>query len=148
MKTCKRCNTEKPLEEFATRLRNKDSRQPYCKECKRSIDKKFYEGSDVRKQTMRENTRRAKERNRRYVWKYLESHPCVECGEGDPRVLDFDHLDRSTKRDTMASLKRSSRSIKTLDEEIAKCRVLCANCHRKHTYDQLGWSTYFTEEEK
>lgn len=82
--------------------------------------------------------KRHRQRNRAKVLEYLLEHPCVTCGEADPIVLDFDHLDRETKfKDISRMLSGHYSWVKILDE-INKCRVLCANCHRRHTYVQLG----------
>jgi hypothetical protein len=74
-------------------------------------------------------------RNRHYIYNYLREHPCAECGEADPVVLDFDHL-RDKSRDVAVLAKVSGRA--NLVAEIAKCRVLCANCHRRHTAERAG----------
>jgi hypothetical protein len=61
----------------------------------------------------------------------LEARSCVDCGEGDPVVLDFDH--RADKRGDVSKLAAWGVSIATLQREIAKCDVRCANCHRRRT---------------
>jgi hypothetical protein len=68
---------------------------------------------------------------KRRVRDYLLGHPCVDCGESDTEVLDFDHL--RDKTSDVSTLIQSSVSWKTLAEEIAKCEVRCANCHRRRT---------------
>lgn len=65
-------------------------------------------------------------------------HPC-KCGESDPTALDCDHRDPKTKRDSICELSRTSYSIAVLKEELDKCDVMCANCHRKRTAKQFGW---------
>ena len=68
---------------------------------------------------------------------YLSEHPCVDCGEQDLLVLDFDHRDPATKRLAIGSLLRYARW-SPLEAEIAKCDVRCANCHRRRTARQFG----------
>lgn len=64
------------------------------------------------------------------VLKYLLSHPCVDCGESDPRVLDFDHF--GPKNFTIGdALTKSVVFPEVLQAEIEKCYVRCSNCHRK-----------------
>jgi acetate kinase len=79
-----------------------------------------------------------RERNQKFVYNYLLDHPCVTCGENDPIVLEFDHIDQSTKTDEVCNMVKQSSAIETIANEISKCRVLCCNCHRRHTYHQLG----------
>lgn len=60
----------------------------------------------------------------------LDTHKvggCTQCSEKEPAVLDFHHLgDKDVNVSTMLAMSR----IRIL-AEIAKCIVLCANCHRK-----------------
>jgi hypothetical protein len=74
-------------------------------------------------------------RNRRLVWGYLATHPCVLCGETDAIALEFDHV--GTKAHDIGWLVPASCTARIL-VEIEKCRVLCANCHRRHTATQNG----------
>jgi hypothetical protein len=85
------------------------------------------------------NKRRYLDRNarrmelvQRCVIGYLLSHPCIDCGEDDPVVLDFDHV-RGEKKYNIAQMVRSL-TLPIVLEEIAKCDVRCANCHRRKTY--------------
>ena len=60
--------------------------------------------------------------------------PCSDCGGEFPLVcMDFHHIDESTKRSTYGTSvahNLKDRSKKVIDEELDKCVVLCANCHR------------------
>lgn len=56
--------------------------------------------------------------------------PC-KCGESDPCALDFHHKNSEDKLFTLSSAAYKGRSFKEIEEEIAKCDILCANCHRK-----------------
>lgn len=55
---------------------------------------------------------------------------CVRCGESRVACLDFHHVDPSTKRFALATARNVGLSLETILEEIKKCIVLCANCHR------------------
>src|SRR3546814_8531418 len=61
---------------------------------------------------------------------HLRAHPCVDCGETDPVVLEFDHL-----RDKVGNVSAMvhSNELWRLVDEIEKCEVVCANCHRRRT---------------
>jgi hypothetical protein len=81
------------------------------------------------------NVLRRRHRSRAHLMAYLREHPCVLCGEADPVVLDFDHLrDKVWEVTNLARYGGWSRLL----AEIEKCRVLCANCHRRHTAQQAG----------
>jgi protein-arginine kinase activator protein McsA len=142
MKTCTKCEVDQPLENFRVRDKAKNTHQSWCKSCMKSHESTNYANNPVRRQAIRDNTRVMQNQNRVFVWKYLESHPCESCGTPDPRVLEFDHIDPSTKTGNVADLVSHSFSISKIEEEISKCRVLCANCHRLHTYEQQGWTTF------
>jgi hypothetical protein len=67
---------------------------------------------------------------------YLETARCIDCGESDSVVLDFDHI--GVKKDTVVRLAHTEHSIATLKREMAECEVRCANCHRRRTIIQQG----------
>ena len=67
-----------------------------------------------------------------FVQEYKQSNPCVHCGESDVRCLDFHHKDPATKIGLVSFLARRGVALEKLKEEIGKCEILCANCHRKH----------------
>lgn len=69
-------------------------------------------------------------RNRNFVKKYLMTHPCIDCGNTDIRVLEFDHV-RGIKNYTVSNMQY--RSISSIKHEIEKCEVRCANCHKIKT---------------
>ena len=62
-----------------------------------------------------------------------EGEGCSECNEGDVACLDFHHVD-GKKTDTVARMVGDGRRKDVIREEIRKCNVLCANCHRKHHF--------------
>lgn len=60
--------------------------------------------------------------------------PCVDCGIKYPSyVMDFDHIDATTKVTNICNLKRHRVAFVKIEAEIAKCEVVCANCHRERT---------------
>jgi hypothetical protein len=74
-------------------------------------------------------------RNLAYVYSLLERSECVDCGIDDLVVLEFDHL--RDKRDTVLRMAQEGVGLITLQSEISKCAVRCANCHRRKTRGQL-----------
>lgn len=140
MKTCTQCKEKKILEEFQKKSSSKDGHTNLCKPCKRSYDNNHYNSSETRKDYIRTNQNRRERETERYIVKYLLENPCVDCGELDIIVLEFDHV-RGDKRGNVSILKRSS--LKAVKEEIEKCEVRCANCHRRKTAKQFGWKNKF-----
>lgn len=68
---------------------------------------------------------------RAWLWDYKLGHPCG-CGEAHPPCLDFHHRDPDTKIECVATLVANGRSRAIVMAEIAKCDLMCANCHRKY----------------
>jgi hypothetical protein len=60
---------------------------------------------------------------------------CVNCGQNHPATFDFHHVDRATKEYSVNALVKN-RAFKKAIEEVKKCVVLCANCHRIHHYEE------------
>lgn len=132
VKRCSMCGEVKPLTDFHRNRRMRDGRQSRCKRCNVLTNKAWYrENPDVRDRRMDAYAKRRRKEAHELVWRYLESHPCVDCGESDPLVLEFDHL-----RDKIANVSAmvlKNRPWEVIEAEIEKCQVVCANCHRRRT---------------
>jgi hypothetical protein len=72
-----------------------------------------------------------------YLVAFLREHPCMDCGESDPVVLEFDHL-RDKEFGIAQGLR--DREWQSVLDEIAKCDVVCANCHRRRTARRGGFA--------
>ena len=140
-KRCSMCKQWKPLEEFHRNRTKRDGLQLRCRVCNIETNKRWYrEHPEVRAARMDEYNRARREESHARVLAYLREHPCVDCGESDPVVLEFDHLrDKIDNVSKMASLKRPWVVILA---EIAKCDVVCANCHRRRTAVRLNSYRY------
>lgn len=128
-KICSRCKDKrpKPVSEFCKSSRMKDGYQPACKTCMndsytRSRNKKRDHYLNVAKERQGKNVKRFN------GWK-IQQH-CIACLDDDESCLDLHHLDPSKKDATVSDVVRSW-SWEHLQEEIDKCVVLCASCHRK-----------------
>jgi len=87
-----------------------------------------------------EAQKRHRLRVRAKIFEYLSRNPCVDCGEKDPIVLEFDHRAPQDKFKIVAKMLSGHYSWQSLENEIQKCDIRCANCHRKKTYsEQGGW---------
>lgn len=83
-----------------------------------------------------------------WLYGFLKTKQCEwdGCNINDPEMLVLDHLDPKLKRLEVSRMAQQSFSLKTIQEEIAKCRVLCANHHQKHTIQQFGYRKWIVEE--
>jgi len=79
------------------------------------------------------------ERNRRYIYRYLLEHPCVDCGISDPILLTFDHAFGKKNIDIW---RLRVASIRKINKEIELCEVRCHNCHFLKTSERGGWFRY------
>lgn len=133
-KICSSCRLWKPLDAFNRRSGAKDGRQWNCRACNAAYHRRNKRRINA---LVRERNKRVWGNNTRQLYAYLTRHPCVDCGETDPVVLEFDHLRDKTR--SIASLLRGWRW-ETVLAEIAKCDVVCANCHRRRTFKrQQSW---------
>jgi hypothetical protein len=123
---CGRCNRELPLGAFSRHPKN--GRQGWCKECFRAY---FRARGDVHRKQSAAARRKRRAVARKFVDEYLTRHPCVDCGEADPLVLEFDHI-RSKSYDVSVLIAEGF-SVRRIEEEIKLCEVVCASCHRRRT---------------
>jgi len=131
VRRCGRCGEEKPLEEFAWKRRAKGHRHSYCRPCHADYRREHYLANRA-KYIGKAQKRTADlwaERTAALV-EYFSNHPCVDCGETDPVVLEFDHL-REKKFNIGEKLVTHRWSV--ILAEIDKCEVVCGNCHKRRT---------------
>jgi hypothetical protein len=131
-KRCRRCGAELPIEAFN---RMGAGTQYWCRECFRAYFKA--RGDQHRRQSGAARAKRVAAA-REFAGAYLAAHPCVDCGEQDTEVLDFDHV--AGKVSLVSALVAWGAPSRRIEEEIARCEVRCANCHRRVTARRAGWS--------
>jgi hypothetical protein len=135
---CSRCHQLLPLADFAWRRKSRGQQDNYCPPCRAAYKREHYAANKQRyvakallyKQTL------VAERAAHLV-EFLRGHPCVDCGETDPLGLEFDHLE--AKNFNIAKGIRD-RKWQAVIDEIAKCDVVCANCHRRRTALRAGFA--------
>lgn len=149
---CTRCAEWKALSEFAPKYRLLRRPHSYCRDCQSAYHREWYARNSERVRERVALNRRLAEKadrlsgfltSRRLRWEYLLQHPCVDCGESDPVVLEFDHL--REKRAKIAGLMRVHAPWSEIQAEIQKCQVRCANCHRRRTARVLRYYRELTE---
>lgn len=138
MRRCGRCKKEKPLDDFAWRRRARGQRDNYCRPCRAEYKQEHYAANRERyiESAMKRKKMLISERTE-FLIAFLRQHPCVDCGEDDPVVLEFDHL-----RDKEFAISQGlrDREWQSVLDEIAKCDVVCANCHRRRTARRGGFA--------
>lgn len=133
MKKCYTCTKDKAESEFNKNSIRKDGLNSICRDCSKARSKRYYKENPVKhKAETSKNRERYRRKYQVYLLEYLSNNPCIECGESDIRCLDFDHL----KDKEIVISKAMYWSIDRLKLEIAKCQVLCANCHRKKSHKE------------
>jgi hypothetical protein len=147
---CSKCGLPEGEVEFAVEKGRKGKlyKRLDCRGCRKAYLKAYYHSNkegyfrkyrEANRERMNQSSicciRR--ERHRRYakIQTLKENTPCTDCGCKYPYfVMDFDHRDATTKKDGISSLVKSTARWDRVLEEIAKCDLVCANCHRLRTY--------------
>lgn len=133
---CYRCGEVKPAEAFSWRRRERGQRDSFCRPCRKAYGREHYLANRTRYiEQARVQTQKLQLERTKYLIEYFVTHPCVDCGESDPVVLEFDHL-RDKAFDIGQGLAR--RRWAAVLAEIEKCEVVCANCHRRRTARRRG----------
>lgn len=145
LKLCNKCSVEKPKthEFFFYKNRAKMIFSSNCRKCQYGYWKDHYKRNSerhIRRSVARK--RRVKQAAYRNVFSFLKQHPCVDCGESDPLVLEFDHIDPKSKLSTISRLINNQADAFLIETEMAKCEVRCSNCHRRRTAKQFEWFKY------
>ncbi len=79
-----------------------------------------------------------RDKNRQRAYDYILSHPCIDCGEDDPVVLQFDHI-KGLKVRSISEMVNAGSAWHTILREMNKCEVVCANCHARRTAKAQRW---------
>lgn len=142
MRCCSKCHQIKPLSEFSFKNKQKKQYSFYCKECNSAYNRIHYINNRSDYRTKQKIWRAEFRKNIRLkLIDYFKTHPCIDCDETDYTVLEFDHI-IGGKKDNVASLLNGDASWQTIQEEIKKCEVVCANCHKRRSAKQFGWYKY------
>lgn len=128
---CTKCGKEKPLTEF-NRASNKSGRTYRCTECLREYSQQHYRAnSESYKKRILADKRKKKE----FINEVKASSKCSICGESRPWCLEFHHLDGEDKDFNIGDTYRNY-GIDRLKNEMSKCIIVCANCHKDIHYKE------------
>lgn len=126
-KRCGYCGEVKPSSGFH-HLR--DGLQAWCKACKSKVAAEHYQAN---KQRRYEHNQRRQREFRSWYASLKEGKPCSDCGQVfHPAAMHWDHLPEFEKSGSLGNLVRHG-SRELVLREIAKCELVCANCHAVRT---------------
>jgi hypothetical protein len=135
--SCVRCHLCKPTDDFNPRSGRPGQRDTHCRPGQAAYQHEHYVTHRERYIQNAGTRRRAASVERMsYLLGFFETHPCSDCGETDPSVLEFDH--RGEKAFNVSHGMQGHSWSRVL-VEIAKCDVRCVNCHRRETARELGF---------
>ena len=130
---CRRCGVDRPVERFPRR--GSSGPQAWCKDCRKVYD------ADYHRRTWEERRPRKKAAQQAFAaWcrSLKENTPCADCGAIlPPEAMHWDHLPGTVKEANVSDLARRGSRRRFL-EELAKCELVCANCHAARTVHRLG----------
>lgn len=120
-KQCTKCGEVKLTKvHFYKRKNSKSGYESQCKSCRKQADK-------ARRNKIKE-----------YILNYAMSQGCIDCGEINPLLLEFDHVDGLGEKE-FSIAKMSNYSLNRIKEEMEKCVVRCVCCHRLKTAIDFNW---------
>lgn len=139
LKVCYTCKELKEKSEFNKNSGRKDGLQSICKVCSALRSRKYYsENIESHKKAAMERKKQTICKNQQFVFNYQKLNGCIECKENDPACLDFDHVS-GVKTKSISQMVKAGTCFSTILNEIKKCVIRCANCHRKKTAKDFNW---------
>lgn len=136
---CTKCKITKNEDKFRWRNKNKNIRSSWCKECFSLYEKLVYSTREKEKIRKLRNGRRQFDKCRKHVHDILKNSSCKDCGEDNWILLEFDHLPEYDKISEISTMVRHGFSLNKINKEIAKCEIVCPNCHKLRTYKRGNW---------
>ena len=141
-RVCSGCGVVRPQEEFALKSRTTGKRHSRCRLCCRERSKQHYRANRAAYLTRNQRANPVqRQRAAALVYAFLIEHCCVTCGESDPVVLELNHLGSEAKLANISDMIQRGCSAARLNAEMAKCEILCANCHQRFT--SLGRARHY-----
>lgn len=135
MKICSMCGKQLSLDNFSWKNKAKGIYQSRCKDCQSQVDRQYYLSNQQRREDVRKRAKQTKQDAREYITNYKKEHPCCICGENRWYLLDYHHVDNNKELE----LSRVRYwSITKIQQEIDKCAVMCANCHRDFHWQEAN----------
>ena len=138
MKWCPKCHSMLEIEAFSWSIRQQRGGS-YCRTCQSAYSKAHYRrNAHLHNRRRANNRKRYQVRNRTLIMEYMRTRSCVDCGERDTRVFEFDHV-QGEKSAEISFMVQRGYGWRRIEKELAKCVIRCANCHRRKTLLEFGW---------
>jgi hypothetical protein len=128
---CSKCKQLKDITCFSRKTETK--LHSYCKECHSKYRREHYINN--KRKYIEKATKRTREERSRIakIIAEIKNVPCVDCGEKfHPCAMDFDHIE--SNKIANVSMLAKGHSWEKIKQEIDKCEIVCANCHRIRTW--------------
>jgi hypothetical protein len=133
MKTCTRCKQLKPKNAFNWKQKH-IKRASHCRVCtKEQVKSHYNNNTEYYVKKAKKSNAKIRKKHQEFLATFLKDNPCIDCGENDLLVLELDHREPSKKVNAISLMMRQMVSLKKLEQELDKCDVRCANCHRRKT---------------
>ncbi len=132
--TCYRCYIDKTQEEMQVR---RGKTLSVCSTCFIRHYAKLCKTDAELKETQRASDLRSKRKRQAIVKEHLENAACMDCGYSNWIALEFDHREPKKKFKEIGRLLANG-TMRQLRNEIAKCDIVCSNCHTIRTAKQVG----------
>jgi len=146
VKLCPRCGEVKPLSEFSKNAGRRDGVHTICKACRRAYDHARYERLQGR--AIEYVPLRSERGRRKWLRGLKEGKPCADCGEVfASEVMQWDHRP-GTKKLFEISAAYGAWTREQVLAEIAKCDLVCTNCHIIRTFTRADWGHKWLKEDE
>lgn len=130
IKNCSSCKETLPASAFYENKAKPDGRSNMCITCQKAANRKSYEKNKTK--VMARN-KAVRQQQRAAILEHKHNTPCTDCKKiFHPYIMEFDHRDADTKRFSIGRTGR--RSNPTIQDELEKCDLVCANCHKLRTF--------------
>ncbi len=131
MRRCIRCTQYKDESEFNIRNQGRGYLQSVCRVCQQQDGKDRYSKNTERVKEINKSARhRSRETAKQYLYNYLSTKSCADCGINDIEVLTFDHV-KGGKKMNISDMVSQGYGVVSIMRELLICEVVCFNCHMK-----------------
>ncbi len=141
-KTCTICKEIKSFDCFHKKTRSKDGYQNVCKHCSKLKSQDYYNNNTEKHKLVTKNKlKEERSKKSEFINKIKTYYGCQLCNERESCCLEFHHC-VGEKEFNIADFRTMGVGFDKLKNEIAKCVILCSNCHKKVHAELLDLNNY------